>query len=207
MLPIAAEPVEFSTASWITVKQEPRTKSYLATPASQSGPGEVKEYTIEVKTRDGQRAQKITGAFLTAEWDVRWFRWDQPKKLAYDDAAGWKRLFDSQPIHRQTTRELSTKLWANGAPAGVPRNDFAILASTKVKMAGGRYSLSTISDDGLRVFLDNQEVISRWNHHGSTPDQVELDIAEGVHEWVVHYCQEDGASALVFNWQKLRPPR
>jgi hypothetical protein len=69
-------------------------------------------------------------------------------------------------------------------------------------MAGGRYNLSTISDDGHRVFLDNKEVISRWNHHGPTSDQAEVDIAEGVHEWTVHYCQEDGASALVFNWQE-----
>jgi parallel beta-helix repeat protein len=204
MLPITTEQLDFSTPRWITVKQDPQTKCYVATPAPQPGPGQVRDYTIEVQTRQGRQTQKITGAFLTAEWDVRWFRWGQPKKLAYDDAAGWKKLFDSKPLYRQTTRELSTKLWAGGMPPGVPRNDFAILAETKVKLPAGRYRVSTISDDGIRVFLDGKDIISRWNHHGSTPDQAEVDIAEGVHEWVVHYFQEDGASALIFNWQKLK---
>ena len=77
------------------------------------------------------------------------------------------------------------------------------MASTKVKLDAGRYRLSTLSDDGLRVFLDGKEVISRWNHHGPTPDRTEVEIAAGVHEFVIHYCQESGASALEFNWEKL----
>ncbi|MBP7934381.1 MAG: hypothetical protein KA354_07000 [Phycisphaerae bacterium] len=142
----------------------------------------------------------------SAEWNTRWFGWGKPTKLAYDDTAGWARLFASVPLHEQRTRELSTRLWREGFPPGVPHHDFAILATTQVRMPAGRYRLSTLSDDGIRVFLDGKEVISRWNHHGTTPDAAEVDVAEGVHEFIVHYCQEDGASTLDFGWQKLDQP-
>jgi len=208
-MPIAGQNLKFVTPEWVEVKPDPAIPGYgfVATVKAQSGPGEVKDYAIEVRSGDGKSNQKITGAFQTAVWAVRWYRWDQPKKLGYDDAAGWKHLFDTKPIGQQATRELSAKLWAKGTPQGVPRNNFALVGSTSVKLDGGRYRLSTLSDDGIRVFLDGQEVVSRWNHHGPTPDQSEVEISRGVHEWTVHYCQEDGASALVFNWQKLAEAR
>jgi len=203
LLPMAGEKLTFVAPEWIEVKPDPAMSGYVATVKTQSGPGEAKDYAIKARSRDSKRSQKITGAFQTSLWNVRWYRWDQPKKLAYDDAAGWKQLFDTKPIHQQATRELSAKLWAKGMPQSVPRNNFALVGTTSVKLAGGRYRLSTLSDDGIRVFLDGKEVISRWNHHGPTPDHSDVAISAGVHEWTVYYCQEDGASALMFNWQKL----
>ncbi|MFQ5807097.1 MAG: right-handed parallel beta-helix repeat-containing protein [Phycisphaerae bacterium] len=203
LFPLVSGDLNFSTPDWITVTPDRESKLYLATAKPAAGLGEWKAYSIEISLKGSPRTQQLAGRFLTAEWDVRWYRWDRPTKLAYDDDVAWARLFGSEPIYRQTTREVSKKLWSGGFPDGVPHSHFAILAKTKIKLPGGRYRLSTLSDDGIRVFLDGKEVISRWTHHGPTPDRTEIEIAQGGHEFVIHYCQEGGASALTFGWQKL----
>ncbi|HOW71469.1 MAG TPA: right-handed parallel beta-helix repeat-containing protein [Phycisphaerae bacterium] len=206
LFPLVKEELRFQGPDWIQVTRDEKAGVYVASARSTPGPGEWKRYMLTVTSTHAGEPQKVEGAFLTAEWNTRWFGWGKPTKLAYDDAAGWARLFASPPLHEQRTRELSTRLWRQGFPPGVPHNDFAILATTQVWMPAGRYRLSTLSDDGIRVFLDGKEVISRWNHHGTMSDATEVDVAEGVHEFVVHYCQEDGASTLDFGWQKLDQP-
>jgi len=206
LLALVPEKLKLTAPDWISIEPQATSNLYTVSAKPSPGLGESKPYSIEIRRASGGGTQTLTGTFLTAQWDVRWYGWDQPVRLAYEDAPAWAKLFESKPIHRETARNLSASLWTRGFPEGVPHSHFAILASTKIKLAGGRYRLSTLSDDGIRVFLDGREVISRWNHHGPTPDETEVDIPEGVHEWVVHYCQESGASALAFAWRKLTKP-
>jgi len=202
--PLVGEELRFDAPHWIRVERDPETATWTAAAqASPGGIGEVKDYTIKVRPAGGGRSQTLTGRMVTAVWDVRWYRWDRPKKLAYDDTRAWKRLFKSPPIHRQSVRELSRKLWASGPPPGVPGSHFALVAETRIRLPGGRYRLSTTSDDGIRVFLNGKEVISRWNQHGPTPDRTEVKLRPGVHRFVIHYCQESGASALEFHWRRM----
>lgn len=206
LFPLVCEELEIQSPDWIRVERDDAAGVYVASAGSTSGPGEWKRFVLKVVSKTTKVAQRIEGAFLTAEWDLQWFAWGRPTKLAYDDAAAWSKLFESKPLCEQRTRELSTKLWQRSVPPGVPPSHFAILARTRVRMPAGTYRFSALSDDGIRVFLDGKEVISRWNHHGPTPDATEVEVTEGVHEFVVHYCQEDGASALDFGWQKLGKP-
>ena len=198
-----AEELRIDAPSWIEVTRDPAAGTWIAAAKQPDGPGAVKPYKIQVRRTGSGERQTLEGTFVTARWDVAWYRWDQPRRLAYDDAAGWKRLFRSAPIHTQTVGEASRKLWAGGMPPGVPSSHFALVARTRIRLPGGRYRLSTISDDGLRVFVDRKEVISRWNHHGPTPDRTEVKLASGVHTFVIHYCQESGASALEFSWERV----
>ena len=206
LYPLVKDELKFQAPDWIKIGRDEKTGLHVASASTTAGPGEWKRFTLTVTSKAVKEPQRIEGTFLTAEWDTRWFAWGKPTKLAYDDAAGWSKLFESKPLYEKRTRELSANLWQRGFPPGVPHNDFAILAKTQVKMPAGKYRLSTLSDDGIRVFLDGKEVISRWNHHGATPDAAEVEVTEGVHEFVVHYFQEDGGSALDFGWQKLDTP-
>lgn len=43
----------------------------------------------------------------------------------------------------------------------------------------GLYKLSTLSDDGVRLFVDDKEIISNWTHHGSTADHAEIELEAG----------------------------
>ncbi len=59
----------------------------------------------------------------------------------------------------------------------------------------GTYTLRTISDDGIRAWIDGALVIDRWDLHESAVDAVPLPA--GHHDLRVQYFQIDG-------WAELR---
>jgi hypothetical protein len=77
----------------------------------------------------------------------------------------------------------------------LPRENFALEASGTVDLAPGEYSLRTISDDGIRVWVDSTLVIDNWKPHESALDSVPL--SGGHHSIRVQYYQGDG-------WYELR---
>jgi hypothetical protein len=123
--------------------------------------------------------------------------------MKYDDAAAWKQLFATKPLATETTRLLGGDYSGRSPAPGVPAGHFALLATTKFQVPEGRYQFRTVSDDGIRLFLDGKEIISRWNHHGPTPDEVTVSLDPGPHTLRVEYCQEDGAAVLRLNWSKV----
>lgn len=203
IVPLVPDKLTFTKPDWISITRDAQSDSYTVSMKPTTEVWGIVEYTIEIHDEATNKTQTISGTFKNIQWDLRWHRWDLPVRLAYDDAAAWKKLFNSEPIHRQTSHEVSSTLWATGFPQGVPREYFAIVAETKVRLPGGRYRFSTISDDGIRVFLDGKEVISRWNHHGPTPDETEVTITGDVHRIVIHYCQADGYLELAFDLQRI----
>ena len=77
----------------------------------------------------------------------------------------------------------------------IPREFFAAEASGTVDLAPGEYTMRTISDDGIRVWVDGVLVIDNWKPHES-----ELDFAPlkgGRHEFRAQYYQAGG-------WYELR---
>jgi parallel beta-helix repeat protein len=77
----------------------------------------------------------------------------------------------------------------------VPRENFVVDASGSVDLAPGEYTLRTISDDGVRVWVDGGLVIDDWKAHESTVDFAAL--TGGHHDIRVLYYQADG-------WYELR---
>ena len=162
-------------------------------------PGEDRDVAITLASMDGKRKQQVNTTLRTGVWQVAWFEWPT---LRYEDSAAWTALFASEPKLRETTRLLGGDYTGRSPGAGVASHHFACLATTKFKTDGGKYIFRTMSDDGIRVFVDGDEVISRWNHHGPTRDETVVSLKPGVHAIRVEYCQESGAAVLQVDWRK-----
>jgi len=78
---------------------------------------------------------------------------------------------------------------------GLPRENFVLDARGAVDLPPGEYTLRTISDDGIRVWVDGSLVIDNWKAHESAVDFAPL--TGGRHEVRVLYYQADG-------WYELR---
>jgi parallel beta-helix repeat protein len=162
--------------------------------------GTQKPYRIVLTAEDGKRKQVLEGTLQTVVWNVKWFDWHG---LTYDDSTAWKQLFASKPLVEETTRLLGGDYTGRSPAPGVPKGHFAMVATTKFQVPPGRYRFNAMSDDGIRVFLDGKEIISRWNHHGPTPDEVTLTLDPAAHALRVEYCQEDGAAVLRLAWTRV----
>lgn len=186
--------------SWVNSEEKGRIVN-LTAEASSSGIGEYKPYTVVLKS--GLKTQRVEGRFLNAAWDCKWYKWPRNDPSAYADDAAWKRVFDGQPVFASVQRKLPAIEYGKEPAPGTGLSYFALVAKTKIRFDAGKYRFASLSDDGFRLFVDGKEVISRWNHHGAASDESTVDLSAGVHEIVVHYCQEFGGCVLLVNWEKV----
>jgi parallel beta-helix repeat protein len=184
-------------SEWAELRKSPTRNSYLVTARTEDGAaGEERPVVVMVR---GKGAMEIREILRTAVWDMSWYSW---RGMTYEDRPAWNRLFASKPLLTQKSRILGGE-WSGRAPApGLPADHFALVATTRLRVTAGRYSVGTLSDDGIRVFVDGKLVIDRWNHHGATPDTAVVELTEGVHALRVEYCQESGGAVLRVDWNR-----
>jgi hypothetical protein len=106
----------------------------------------------------------------------------------------WERLIRGPRLLELTVPRLDF-MWYRPTLRELPQSRYAFEASGTVALAAGEYTLRTISDDGIRVWVDGRLVIDNWDLHGSEIDYAPL--TGGRHELKVRYFQIEG-------WAELR---
>jgi parallel beta-helix repeat protein len=129
----------------------------------------------------------------TIEWTAQFYKWtdstDDPRK----NENAFQSLKLSPPILAAQVPRLDYEGYR--AMTGLPRENFALEATGSVDLSPGEYTLRTISDDGIRVWVDSALVIDNWKPHESALDFAPL--TGGHHDIRVQYYQGDG-------WYELR---
>ena len=114
-------------------------------------------------------------------WDVRYLNWT--------DSTGWNGV----PFLTRREPRLD-KMWYR-PPADLPQARWALEATTAVDLPPGAYTLRTISDDAIQVWIDGQLAIDHADLHESLVDHTL--ITGGRHDLKVRYRQVEG-------WMELR---
>jgi hypothetical protein len=69
--------------------------------------------------------------------------------------------------------------------------------------ATGTYRLTTVSDDGVRLWLDGKLVIENWSDHAPTEDHATVELVAGrPAELKLEYYQGSGGSAARLKWTR-----
>jgi hypothetical protein len=129
----------------------------------------------------------------STDWDLRAWAWSDSTDPRGGDA-NWERMRAAPTILARTVRRLDFE-WYRPTIRELPQARYAFEAGSRVSLPPGEYTLRTLSDDGMRVWVDDQLVIDRWNLHGTEVDYAPL--SGGTHEVRVRYFQIDG-------WAELR---
>lgn len=130
----------------------------------------------------------------TADWTVRFFVWGDSTDPRPGHALSFAALFGGTPQLVRHEPRLDYE-WYRPTIAGVPQEHFALDATATITLAPGTYTLRTISDDAVRVWVDGALVIDDWTPHESVVDNAPLE--GGRHELKVQHYQVDG-------WTELR---
>ncbi len=79
---------------------------------------------------------------------------------------------------------------------------YSVRWTGKVKAnAGGSYQFFTLSDDGVRLWINNQLIISNWAAHATTEDAGSITLAAGQSYAVtLEYFNAMGAGTAVLSW-------
>lgn len=92
--------------------------------------------------------------------------------------------------------------WSTGSPnPAVPVDNFsARYTSSQVIPVAGTYQFVATSDDGIRVFVNNQLVLDRFIGRPLTTDTFQLNLPAGVVTMVVEYFEGIDQAAVQFQW-------
>jgi hypothetical protein len=93
--------------------------------------------------------------------------------------------------------------WRTGSPdSRVRSDDFSARFSGSFDFDASSYVFSLTSDDGSRLYIDDQLVIDEWNDHGPTTFKATRNLSRGRHRIVVEYYENVGSSLVRLSWSK-----
>ncbi len=74
---------------------------------------------------------------------------------------------------------------------------FGLIARARLPLPQGRWKVTTLSDDGIRVIVNGATVIENWTHHGATADEAIFEVrTDEPVELIVEYFEIYGAAVL-----------
>src|SRR5262245_2759704 len=122
------------------------------------------------------------------DWNVRFFVWSDSTDPRSKPEA-FAKATSGVPVATQHPSRLDY-FWYRPTITGIPQEKWAAVATSSVELGLGTYSLRTISDDAIRVWIDGTLAIDNWKPHESEVDYA--PIAPGRHELRVEYFQVGG---------------
>lgn len=119
--------------------------------------------------------------------------------LATMGAAG---LRAGAPAAIRTDRVIDFAWGAASPGQGVPADGFSVRWTGSVRLPqDGKYSFYTVSDDGIRLWVDDQLVIDNWTDHGEAENQGQIELWGGrPHLIRIEYYEKTGAAVAKLLW-------
>ncbi|MFJ8194205.1 ricin-type beta-trefoil lectin domain protein [Streptomyces sp. NPDC096094] len=93
--------------------------------------------------------------------------------------------------------------WSSADDFGLESNFVThVLGNLDASQAGG-YTFRLTSDDGSRLWIDDQLVVDHDGLHGPEPKDATVDLTAGFHSLLIEHFERDGGQQLTLSW---KPP-
>ena len=100
--------------------------------------------------------------------------------------------------------------WASGAPAaGIGPETFSVRWTGQVEAPStGTYTFYTQSDDGVRLWVNGQQVVNNWTDHGSTENSGTIALTGGQrYDIRMEFYENGGAAVARLSWSGPSIPK
>ena len=132
--------------------------------------------------------------FVPADWQVRFYAFDEDARPDRNPDA-FARVVSGAPL-KSERRDRLDFMSGRAIADGIPADRVAVVAEAAIDLPPGRYTVRTISDDGIRVWMDDERIIDRWTPHESAIDTV--PVTGGKRRFKVEYYEIGGFAELRF---------
>jgi hypothetical protein len=93
--------------------------------------------------------------------------------------------------------------WGTNAPfVGMPSEHWSARWTRTLSLTPGYYRLTTVTDDGVRLWVDGNLVIDEWIRNDSQPFFGDVYLAAGPHTIKMEYYNFTGGAQAHLTWQK-----
>ncbi len=110
------------------------------------------------------------------------------------------------PVLTRNDGDTIDRQWNSSAPiiGALPIDEFSVRWTRTMDFNEGVYQFRTVSDDGIRVWVDGQQILNYWIDQPPTFHAANKQMTEGLHTVVIEYY-EAGGGASVFADIQFRP--
>lgn len=208
----------------LTLKSEPAAGPSLparvTVTAHEQG---FKPYTLTITRGDFKQA--VSDSLMSAPWTVRFFALTpgrDPRESAADFGG------ESTPPAVQFLAGAIDFVFGSAGPSDLPvvpravrrmqlpADRFGTTAECTVRLPEGRYRVTTLNDDGVRVHVDlpgrdgtvaRHTAIDNWTHHGPTTNRGEFAVSGDAHDVRIHvqHFELDGYAVLWLDLERIDP--
>ncbi len=94
--------------------------------------------------------------------------------------------------------------WGTGSPApNIQSDNFSVRWTTNLNLPAGKYRFNTTTDDGARLWVNNQLLIDQWFDHPVTTFSAEIDLPGGAVPVQMEYYENLQLAEAALTWQNL----
>lgn len=129
------------------------------------------------------------------KWSLSFFNYVLAEIDPREKPDEFRKIYETTPVATQRGESLEGS-WSGSPAQGVNANAFATLAEGRMTTDAADYVLSVTSDDGVRVYVDDEVVFEDWTWHAPKTDDIPLKLEAGRHTIRIEHFELDGFSAL-----------
>ena len=93
--------------------------------------------------------------------------------------------------------------WGNGSPASsIPVDGFSVRWTGQVQAQFSEtYTFTTLSDDGVRLWVNGQQLINNWTDHGPTENSGTITLVAGEkYDLTMEFYENGGGAVATLSW-------
>jgi len=91
--------------------------------------------------------------------------------------------------------------WGSGSPAtSINADNFSVRWTRSLDFTPGTYRFSILSDDGARLWVNNQQIINAWNDHLEQTFTGDITLSGGSVPIQLEYYEHGGGAKVQFSW-------
>jgi beta-glucosidase len=108
------------------------------------------------------------------------------------------------PLVTRVDKKVNFNFGESGLPEGLGDNNFSVRWTGKIKAPeSGKYMIEFVSDDGVRVWLNNKLECDFWNDHPPVSKNINVNFEAGKEYPIkIEYYQHAGGAIAMLGWYK-----
>lgn len=105
------------------------------------------------------------------------------------------------PAFVRDDAQINFNFGSAGPGGGVGGENFGVRWTRALALEAGRYRFTTVADDGVRLWVDNQLLVDQWRDSVPKSWNGDITLAAGVHFVKMEYYNHTGAGMATLTWQ------
>lgn len=113
------------------------------------------------------------------------------------------RNLSGEPVFSRCESQIDYSWGTNSPGNGVNADNFSIRWRGNFSFEDGDYAFTTTADDGVRIWVDGEQLIDRWVPQSATTYSARKSMAAGNYVVQMEYYERGGNTRAYFSWETI----